>query len=412
VWSGESISMIGDTSYEVTFAWLVLSLTHSPAILGAVMVATTVPSGVLLLVGGAITDWFSPRIVMLFAHLVRGAAVGVLTVLAITHSLHLWEIYPIGIVVSIGDAFFWPASDSILPSLVATADLPRANALLGTSGQVARLVGPLLGGALVTLGSTTVALGFNAITFFVAATTVAVAPRQPSTSEGPSSVGAIMREIRSGLSYAGRNVEVRLVLLLVSASTLTYSGLFAVGLPALAQRFPHGPAVLAAMVAAWGLGQLIGTISATITGLPKRWGLLIIGMAIIEGISYAVLGLVPQYLLAVALLAFLGIGVAYSSDVALPTFVQTRTPAAMLGRVNSVISLPRVVLTPVSVAVIGVLATASVGLAFMIAAIPMLLAGIVLALSPTARRLSVDTPRSSPERVAGGGGSVDRDVGG
>jgi hypothetical protein len=166
------------------------------------------------------------------------------------------------------------------------------------------------------------------------------------------------------------------------------------------------------MVAAWGLGQLIGTISATITGLPKRWGLLIIGMAIIEGISYAVLGLVPQYLLAVALLAFLGIGVAYSSDVALPTFVQTRTPPAMLGRVNSVISLPRVVLAPVSVAVIGVLASASVGLAFMIAAIPMLLAGIVLALSPTARRLSVDTPRSSPQRVAGGGGSVDRDVGG
>jgi len=64
--------MLGDTSYEVAFVWLVLSVTRSPAALGAVMLAATIPRGLLLLVGGAITDRLSPRLLMLAAHLTRG----------------------------------------------------------------------------------------------------------------------------------------------------------------------------------------------------------------------------------------------------------------------------------------------------------------------------------------------------
>jgi hypothetical protein len=107
----------------------------------------------------------------------------------------------------------------------------------------------------------------------------------------------------------------------------------------------------------------------------------------VEGASFAVLGLVPAYPLAVALLAGLGVGVAYSTDVALPTFVQTRTPPELLGRVNSVLELPRVALVPVSVALMGVLAAVDVRWAFAYASVPMLLAGAVLAASPAARRL-------------------------
>jgi len=108
-------------------------------------------------------------------------------------------------------------------------------------------------------------MGFNALTFFVAAGTVLAAPRPEMSAVERLSVVA---EIRAGLSYAGRNVEVRIVLLVVGASTLSYSGLFTVGLPALARN----SLVLGVMFSAWGLGQLVGTLSATVTGLPRRWG--------------------------------------------------------------------------------------------------------------------------------------------
>jgi MFS family permease len=149
VWSGETISMMGDASYDVVFAWLVLSVTQSPAALGAVMLATTIPRGLLLLVGGAITDRISPRLVMLGSHLARGVAMGALTVLSATDALQVWHLYAIGIVVGVAEAFFWPASGSIMPSLVGAKDLPRANALLGAAEQTCRMVGPMLGGALM-----------------------------------------------------------------------------------------------------------------------------------------------------------------------------------------------------------------------------------------------------------------------
>jgi hypothetical protein len=148
------------------------------------------------------------------------------------------------------------------------------------------------------------------------------------------------------------------------------------------------------MLTAWGLGQLVGAASASITGLPRRWGLLIITMTIIEGACFAVLGFAPHYLVAAALLAFLGIGVAYSTDVALPTFIQTRTPPQLLGRVNSVINLPRVALEPVSIAGMGALAVLDARWAFALAAVPMLLVGVGLATSSTARRLSTSAPQA------------------
>ena len=73
----------------------------------------------------------------------------------------------------------------------------------------------------------------------------------------------------------------RIVVLLVGAATLSYSGLFTVGLPALARSFRGGPLLLGALFAAWGLGQLVGVLSAAVTGLPRRWGLLIIGVVYI-----------------------------------------------------------------------------------------------------------------------------------
>jgi hypothetical protein len=91
--------------------------------------------------------------------------------------------------------------------------------------------------------------------------------------------------------------------------------------------------------------------------------------------------------LGIALLAVLGVGVAYSTDVALPTFIQSQTPAHLLGRVNSLINLPRVTLEPVSIAGMGLLLQIDLRFAFGAAALPMLLLGIGLALSPTARRL-------------------------
>ncbi len=388
--------MVGDASHEVVFAWLVLSVTGSPAALGAVMVVMTVPRGLLVLMGGGgdrpvLAAWGD-------AGGASGAGDGGGGVGGVgCHGCAAGgALYGFGVVVGVAEAFFWPASASILPGLVGRRDLPRANALVGAAEQTSRLAGPMLGGVLVAGAGLSAALAFNALTFVVAAGTVLAAPRRRLESGGRLTATAVLGEIRSGLAYAGRTGEVRIVLLVVAAATLSYSGLFAVGLPALARSFDQGALVLGALLSAWGFGQLAGTLSATITGLPRRWGLLIIGSALAEGASFALLGVLPHYLLAVVLLGVLGFGVAFASDVALPAFVQTRTPPQLLGRVSSVLDLPRVALAPLSIAGMGLLATIDVRWVFAVAALPMTLTGLLLVASPRARQLRIEPPSEPP----------------
>jgi hypothetical protein len=328
---------------------------------------------------------------MICSHLIKGALVSALCVLASVHAVHVWACFAIAAAFGIADAFFWPASGSILPSLVSAEDLPRANAIVAVGEQSALFLGPVIGGVLVSVFSPAPAFALDAVTFFAAAWAMTLAPR---TTGGPAqaeqwSVRALAAGVTAGLRYARGKPDIRSVLVLIAASTLAYSGLFAVALPAFAHTLGRGALPLGILVACWGVGQLAGAISASATGLPSRWGLLIVGMSVCEGLAFLAIGWTASLTIACALLVVLGFGVAYASDVAIPTWIQLSTSAEMLGRVNSIINLPRVLLPPVSMAVMGALAVVSVRLPFFFAAAPMLLAGAALAATGTARQLAM-----------------------
>jgi hypothetical protein len=355
------------------------------------MVCNVACSGVLILVGGAVTDRWSPRRVMICSHLSKGVLVSGLCGLASAGAVHIWACFAIAAAFGVADSFFWPASGSILPSLVTAEELPRANAIVAVGEQTALFLGPVIGGLLVSAFSPAPAFALDAVTFFAAAWT---ATRAPRTTSGPthaeqSGIRALAASVTAGFRYARDKRDIRPVLVLVAASTLAYSGLFAVALPAFAHALGRGALPLGILMACWGAGQLAGAASASVTGLPSRWGLLIVGMSGFEGISLVAIGWAGSLPVACTLLVVLGFGVAYATDVAIPAWIQVSTSAEMLGRVNSVVNLPRVVLPPVSMAVMGALAVVSTRLPFLFAAAPMLLAGAALALTGTTRQLTM-----------------------
>lgn len=406
MWCGEVGSVLGDYAYQVAFAWLVLSVSHSAATLAEVMICNVVCSGALVLVGGAVTDRWSPRFVMICSHLSKGILVGVLCLLSADRAAHLWSFFAIAAAFGIADSFFWPASGSILPSLVSAEELPRANAIVAVGEQTAVFIGPVIGGLLVSVFSPAAAFALDALTFFIAAWTVTRAPRiiQRAAEQDEWSIRELVSSVKAGLSYARSKPQMRAILVVIAASTLAYSGLFAVALPAFAHGVGHSVEALGILVACWGAGQLAGSVSASVTGLPARWGMLILGMSVCEGLSFLAIGWTSSLAVAYALLVVLGFGVAYSSDVAIPTWIQVSTTPDMLGRINSIINLPRILLQPASIAAMGALAVVSVRLPFFFAAGVMLLAGIVLAAAGTVRQLAVtkSDPDHNPVGVLGG----------
>jgi hypothetical protein len=388
VMGGELVSMVGDSIYLIALTWLILT-ESTPTVLAISLICAVVPRAVLMLVGGALTDRLSARLVMFCSHASRGLMVLALALTASWGTLQVWHFLAISAAFGIADAFFWPASKTILPTLVPSDELVQANAVSQLGEQSASLAGPALGGLLVAIVGPTPALVVNALTFVVAAATIWWAPRPTTTrpDRAALSVRGTFSEIAEGLSYARRKPGVRVVLIAISAAALSYSGLFGVGLPALAQTFSQSAFALGLMISCWGLGQFLGAASAGFTGLPLRWGLLIIAMAYVEGLSFAVLGVIPSLWLVAPLFVVLGFGVAYTTDVALPAWIQTTTPESMLGRVNSVIDVPRMVFEPLSIIVMGVLVSIDLQLALVAAAVPMLTAAVVLSFTPTARQM-------------------------
>lgn len=374
--------MLGDQIQTVAFAWLILDLSHSASTLAVVLISANVPRAVLVLVGGAITDRLSPRLVMAASHFARGAIVTVLAIIVATHNVHTWELFVVAIAFGVADAFFWPASGTIIPAVVEPPELPKANALIGASEQFSMLLGPLISGVLISTTGTTAAFAINAATFFIAGPIMLSVSTQPQAGSEQN----VVSDIRAGLGYVIHNSQMRAILVFVAAGALAYSGLFSVGIPALAKH-TGGALELGAMISAWGLGQLVGTISAARTGLPRRWGLLIIGVTGCEVASLVVLGYFGNPWVVVTLFVPLGALVAYQSDVGLPTWIQSRTPRELLGRVNSIVDLTRQLLEPVSLAMMGALAAIDVRAPFWAAAGPMAIAGLVLLCTRSARQL-------------------------
>jgi hypothetical protein len=386
--AGEGLSMLGDGASTVALAWLVLDRTGSAAALAGVLLASAVPRGLLLLLGGALTDRFPPGRVMVLCHLVRAVALAVVAGLGAAGTLRLGHLYALAVLTGIAAAFFTPASESVLPLLLPDRLLARGNAVQGFSEQGAFILGPVVGGMLTASGGAPLVFALDAGTFAVAALTALGVPGRPAQERSPG-VRAVLHEIVDGLRYARHSAPTRIVLVLISAATLSYSGLFAVGLPALAARTSTSPTALGWLLSGWGVGQLVGTLAAAVTGLPRRWGVLIAAMSLVEGAAFATVGLLPDPRTAAVVLGLVGVGVAYSTDVALPTFVQTSTPRELLGRTSALLGLPRAVLAPVSIALLGLVLQDSVPVAFAAAAVPVLLGGLVV----TANLSVLDRPR-------------------
>src|SRR5439155_470135 len=104
LWSVQFVSLVAGYFHYVAVAWLALQLTGSALVVGSVLAAASVPQAVLMLLGGAVSDRFSPRNTMLGAGLARGVVMGVLGTLTLTHSVQLWQLFAAGVAPATSDA--------------------------------------------------------------------------------------------------------------------------------------------------------------------------------------------------------------------------------------------------------------------------------------------------------------------
>src|ERR1019366_2729959 len=166
LWSGMSVSLLGDGIFLVAIAWQAFALDNQPSSLAYVGVALSAPQVAMLPVAGAICDRVRRQVLLFWSDVVRAVAVGTLAAMTAFFAVQLWELYLVAAVLGTAAAFASPAFDALVPELVVGDELDRANAFEQfVRPATLQLAGPALGGLVVATVHSAGALGIDAATF-------------------------------------------------------------------------------------------------------------------------------------------------------------------------------------------------------------------------------------------------------
>jgi predicted MFS family arabinose efflux permease len=368
--SGQLTSNLGDAFYAVALPWYVLSAHGGPLLLGSVLAAYGNSRTVLLAVGGQASDRWQPWTVMMAADAVRAAAVAALAGAAVTGPPNAYILVPISVVIGAGEGLFLPGSYAIIPALLPDAELEAGNAITTGGTELATLIGPGIGGAVVTLAGATPAFAVDAASFAISTLTlwgirsraVAAHPadaepaavqqnggNQPTAAGEPPAPAPTLRHLLA----TERALQVIIVVLV--AANLGTGGMGEVALPALARGpFHTGAGGYGALLAAYGAGALLGTLAAAQARRARRPAVIASAGFLVEAACLALVpylgGTIPA---AAALLAFGALN--GFGTIILITAFQRWAPPAVLGQLMAILLLAAIGVFPVSVFFAGLL---------------------------------------------------------
>ncbi|MFZ0171998.1 MAG: MFS transporter [Acidimicrobiales bacterium] len=335
LWTGMGVSLLGDGVFIVAIAWQAYAIADRPSALAYVGLAVSLPQVAMLLVGGAVSDRVARRTVLMWADVARALAVAGLAALVAADVARLWELYVVGGIIGIATAFASPALDALVPQLVPEHELTQANAIEQFVRPAAiQLAGPALGGVAVAVLHPAGAFAFDAATFAFSAVCVRrMAPVAIPPGGGRSS---LRHEVWEGLRYVRGHVWLWGTFLSATFTYLLFIGPTQVLLPYIVRNSLHeGASTYGAVLAAGGVGALIGAAATGRRGRPRRPMTFIYGWWTLATLAVAGYGLArSDWGLAAA--AFVVNGAEAVGAVVWATVKQHRVANEMLGRVSSI----------------------------------------------------------------------------
>jgi predicted MFS family arabinose efflux permease len=340
LWAGAAVSFAGDAVSRLALPLVaVITLRASPAQVGVLVAASTIGWLLLALPAGAWVDRTRRRPVLVATNTLAAVATAVVPVAWALGVLSAWQLYAVALVTGCLAVTTNLASFAIVPSLVPADDLPGANAALSGSASVAAVAGPSLGGALVQLLGAPVAVSADAASFAVCAGAVlALRTREPRLDPPAAAVRA---DIVAGLRHTFGTRLLRAVALTGGFANLMVNAFTAVAVLFLVRVLRLSPGLIGVLLAVTGTGGVVGAVVAprVIRSIGLRRALWL--PLSTTGLVTLVMPLSSRGagLLLFALGGFCSTfgGVVY--NVAVATYVQSVTPARMLGRTMASIRL-------------------------------------------------------------------------
>jgi hypothetical protein len=338
--------------WAIGMVWQVMALDGGPAALSLVTGLSAGGMLVTTLVGGALADRIPQRRILLAVALLQAAVVALAAALSLAGVLELWQLGAVSLVDGVLLGLYYPAYSALLPALVPEGDLLAANGLEGVvRPMLAQAAGPAAAGFLVAALSPGAALAATSVASLAAAACIAALPTTPVRREGAGE-GSLFADVREGFVYMLGTRWLLATLLFAALMILLFIGPFEVLVPFAIREIGGGPSQHAYVLAAWGIGGAIGSLTVASLRLPRRY---LSVMNVLWG-----LGCVPMVVFAYAtdlwpmVLAGAVMGGTFQAGMVIwGTLLQRRVPPALLGRVSSLDFFLSLSLMPLSMALAG-----------------------------------------------------------
>jgi predicted MFS family arabinose efflux permease len=332
MWFGACTSSIGTWMQILAQSWLVLSISNSPVYLGLDAFFGQIPIFLFSLFGGVFADRKNRRNILLVSQIIQLSCAFLLAALWSAHVVRVWHIWCLSFTVGLAQSFGGPAYSALIPTLVKKEDLQNAIALNSIQFNLARVVGPALGGlALVKLGAFW-CFTLNGISYLaVIATLLAIRPHfVPPATQMP-----VIQSMREGIDFLRKREGMASLVFLAFGITLLSYPLITF-LPVMARDVFHGGAnTFTLFLCLSGAGSVTGALlvagSASQSGQARK-SLMV--MAVL-GIVITAFGL-SRVLAASAVLVFVSGSLLMIVFALNTSMVQLYVSDTMRGRVMSV----------------------------------------------------------------------------
>jgi MFS family permease len=354
-WLGQLISLSGTWMQTTAQAWLVLKLTNSPTALGTVTMLQFLPVMLLTLFGGVLADRLPKRTVLVCTQAAGALQAFALAALVLSNRVELWQIYVLAFILGLINAFDTPTRQAFVVELVGPEYLQNAVALNSSLFNGARVIGPAIGGVLIS----TVGIGqtflWNGISFLPVIAGLLLMRSGEFYASSRAQPGNVFRQLAEGIRYALGTREVLLILLLIGTlGTFGYN--FTTILPLIARYVLQAGAIgLGLLTSAVGLGSLVAALS--VAGARRTSMAVLLAAATLFSILLILIGLSSWLPLTLGLLFVLGVAsIVFTASA--NTRLQLTTPGELRGRVMALYFLLFAGTTPIGSLTIGFLAAA------------------------------------------------------
>ena len=332
MFTGACISSIGTWMQNLAQAWLVLDISKSPFYLGLDAFLAGIPIFFFSLIGGVVADRVERRKVLLMSQYVQMSSAFILTALILVGAVRIWEILCLSFVVGLAQSFGGPAYAALIPSLVSKEDMPNAIALNSIQFNVARVLGPAIGGlALDNLGAVW-CFGLNGLSFLAPIVSLTILNTRYLPEKTGESIFASMKKGFKFIRHQGAMEGLSVLGFCVTALGIPMTTF----LPWFAREvFRGGPGTFTLFLCASGSGAVAGALGVAFLGNIRNKGRLALTMLVVLGGGISGFALSQSVVLSCVLLFLSGISLmAVFTNVL--SLVQIITANEMRGRVISI----------------------------------------------------------------------------